>query len=124
MTYKITIAATHISDLTQNNTSAHHIKPWSWLLHTWREDERVVAHGKPDEVKDVARCCDPSSMQARGEALTMAEFDNMHRDCADRFDASDTEGIRGCCGLAVLGEGRVGEGCGSWGQRASREKAP
>ncbi|PWZ10397.1 hypothetical protein Zm00014a_040168 [Zea mays] len=35
----------------------------------------------------------------------------MHWDCADQFDASDTEGIRGCCGLAVLGEGRVGEGC-------------
>jgi hypothetical protein len=31
----------------QNNTSAHHIKPQSWLLHMWREDECVVAHGRP-----------------------------------------------------------------------------
>jgi hypothetical protein len=71
--------------------------------------------GDRNEVKDVARCCDPSSTQAQGEALTVAEFDNMHRDCADRVDASDTEGIQGCWGLAVLGEGRVGEGCWSWG---------
>jgi hypothetical protein len=28
-TYKITIAATYVSDLTQNNTLAHHIKLWS-----------------------------------------------------------------------------------------------
>jgi hypothetical protein len=73
-------------------------------------------------VKDVARCCDPSSTQARGKALMAAGFDNMRRDYADRVDASDTEGIRGCCGLAVLGEGRVGEGCWSWGQRAGRER--
>ena len=30
----------------------------------------------------------------------VAEFDNMCRDCADRVDASDTEGIWGCCRLA------------------------
>jgi hypothetical protein len=37
------------------------------------------------------------------------------RNTSSGWHASDTEGIPGCWWLAVLGEGRVGEGCWSWG---------
>jgi hypothetical protein len=47
---------------------------------------------------------------ARGVALMVVEFDNMCWDYADRVDASDTEGIRGCCRLAVLGRAEWARG--------------
>jgi hypothetical protein len=37
------------------------------------------------------------------------------RNTSSGWHASDTEGIRSCWGLAVLGEGRVGEGSWLWG---------
>jgi hypothetical protein len=40
----------------------------------------------------------------------VVEFDNMCWDYADRVDASDTEGIRGCCRLAVLGRAEWARG--------------
>jgi hypothetical protein len=119
--HKITIAATYICDLTQNNTSAHHIKPRSWLLHMWREDERVVAQGRPKRSQRAwLAAAIRQALNARGEGACccgamLGEACCRDLDYADRVDASDMEGIRGCWGLAVLGEGRVGEGCWSWG---------
>jgi hypothetical protein len=105
-TYKITIAATYVSDLAQNNTSAHHIKPRSGLLHMWREDERVVAHGRQKRSRRawLAAAIRQAPTREAKEHATAGQ-------CSARLVAGIWTALRQgqwrCCGV----EDRASEGC-------------